>query len=145
MVILRESDKHFILSLFAATGIIMFWRGLWEIMADVPILEDPLVDLVAGLTLLAFSGILFKEFDPTGGIENSSINMIHTVNHHPKRHEFSIKYYDKAKKQEIEISAKHIKSIEKNNLLVHSKGKEQFIPIHRIRSIHRKGVVVWRA
>lgn len=143
-MIMRESDKHFLLSLLAATGIIIFWRGLWGFFDQIPIVSDALVSLVIGLVILAFSGVIFKEFDPLGGLEKSSLNIMHHIHSHPKKHEFTISYYDKAKKKEMCISAKNIKAIEKNNLEIREGTKEVFIPIHRVRAIHKKGKVVWK-
>ena len=143
-MVLREPDKHLLLSLLAATGIILFWRGMWEVADMLPVISHPLASLVTGLVILAFSGIIFKEFDPLGGIEKSSLNVIHNIHTHPKKHEFTIRYYDKAKKEEVDISAKNIKSIEKNNIEIHIGRKEIIIPIHRVRSVHRNGHIVWR-
>jgi uncharacterized protein (UPF0248 family) len=142
---LRETDKHFLVSMFVATGIILFWKGVWEGPGYLPILENPWVDLFIGALILTVSGMLFSsEYDPLGGIERGTLKMLHSVHHHPKRHEFLIKYFDSIKKKVMNLEAKHIKHIEKNVIVVHKEGKESFIPIHRVRSVHRKGETIWK-
>ena len=141
---MRESDKHFLISMFAATGIIMFWKGIWEGVGSLPLLENPWVSLFVGAVILTFSGIILKEFDPLGGLEKSVMKAISSVHTSPKKKEYTIKYYDKKQKKTRELSAENLKKVEKNVIILHVKGKEQFIPVHRIRSIHRKGKTVWK-
>ncbi len=139
-----ERDKHFLLAMFTATGIILFWKGIWEGVGSLPFLENPWVSLFVGAAMLTLSGIIFSEFDPLGGIERGIHKIIHHVNTHPKRHEFYIKYHDAVQKKERKIHAKNIIRIEKNIISYLERGREVFIPIHRIRSVHRKGKVVWK-
>ena len=141
---LRESDRHFLWSIFGAAGIILFWKGIWEGIGSLPLLENPWVSLFVGLVVLTFSGIIFREFDPLGGVEKGTLKILHHVHSHPKKKEFSIRYYDRVQKKEISVNAKHIRHIEKNMLAMHQKGREVFIPMHRIRAVHRKGEDIWR-
>lgn len=64
---LRETDKHFLLSMFIATGMILFWKGLWEGVGSLPVLDNAWVDLFIGAVMLTLSGVIFSEFDPLGG------------------------------------------------------------------------------
>ncbi|MBS3128725.1 DUF504 domain-containing protein [Candidatus Woesearchaeota archaeon] len=141
---LRESDKHFFWSLFGGTGIILFWRGIWEGSLYIPILDNVWVSLSLGLIMLTFSGIIFREFDPLGGLEEATVKVLHHVHHHPQKKEFMITYHDKLKKKDVQITAEHLHLIEKNVLSFHVKGKETFVPIHRIRAVHRKKELIWR-
>lgn len=141
---LRETDKHFLMAMFSATGIILFWKGIWEGIGSLPLLESPWVSLFIGTLMLTVSGILFSEFDPLGGLEKSTLKIINYVHHHPQKHEYKIRYYDTLQKTEKEIEAKHIKHIEKNVVILHEGGKESFIPIHRVKSVHRKGSLIWK-
>ncbi len=141
---LRETDRHFLLSLVAATGVILFWKGLWDGVGSLWILQSPWVDLFVGLAILTFSGLIFAQFDPLGGIEGGVMSAVQKIAVHPRKHEFIIKYYDNIQKKDIEISAKNIRQIEKNILSLHEKGKEIFIPLHRVKSIHRFGKTIWR-
>lgn len=143
-MVMRETDKHFLLAMFTATGIILFWKGIWEGVGSLPVMENPWVDLFLGAAILTFSGMIFSEFDPLGGIEKATVKMMQSVHNHPQKHEFSIKYYDNIRKKEVELRAEHIRHIEKNIIIFHDRGKEMFIPIHRVRSVRRKGEVVWR-
>ncbi|MBS3122745.1 DUF504 domain-containing protein [Candidatus Woesearchaeota archaeon] len=141
---MRESDKHFLWSLYYAVGIILIWKGVWEGIGSLPLLELPFVSLFVGLVMLTFSGLLMREFDPLGGLEKGVQNMLHGIHHHPQKEEFTISYFDNKKNKEVKIEAHKLKLIEKNVLSFHEHGKEIFIPMHRIRRIHRKGKEVWR-
>ncbi|MBI5391266.1 DUF504 domain-containing protein [Candidatus Woesearchaeota archaeon] len=142
---LRESDKHFLWSLFSAIGIVMIWKGIWEGIGSLPIIENPWVSLFIGLIMLTFSGIIFKEFDPLGGLEKGIADIMNHIQHHPKKHEFSVKYYDSLKKKEVLIAARDIHHLEKNMVaIIGEGGKEVFVPMHRIRSVHRKGKLIWK-
>lgn len=45
--------KHrFIFSLLAASGVVLVWRGLWDISETLPILSSSFVALIVGLGLL---------------------------------------------------------------------------------------------
>jgi uncharacterized protein (UPF0248 family) len=142
---LRETDKHFLVAMLVATGVILFWKGIWEGPGYLPILENPWVDLFIGAAILTISGMLFSsEYDPLGGIEKGVLKAVNNVHTHPKKHEFSLRYFDNITKKIVSMQAKHIKHIEKNIIVFHDKGKELFIPIHRIRSIHRNNEIVWK-
>lgn len=147
---LRESDKHFLWSLLGAVGIILFWRGLWggiDALKGVPKwawLGTPALSLFVGLVILTFSGLIFQQFDPLGGLEKGIAKMVHSIQTHPKKEEFSLTYYDKLKKKEVHVKAGSIKRFEKNILSIHEGGKEAFIPLHRIRSLKRNNEVIWR-
>lgn len=141
---LRESDKHFLWSLYYAIGIILIWKGIWEGIGSLPLLELPFVSLFVGLVMLTFSGLLMREFDPLGGLEKGVQNMMHGIHQHPQKEEFIISYFDNKKNKEVKIEAHKLRLIEKNVMSFHDKGKEVFIPMHRIRRIHRKGKEIWR-
>jgi uncharacterized protein (UPF0248 family) len=141
---LRESDKHFLWSIFGAAGIILFWKGIWEGVGSLPLLENAWVSLFVGLVVLTFSGIIFREFDPLGGIEKGTLKIMHHIHSHPEKHKFFFKYFDRIKKKEISVNAKHIRHVEKNMIAIHHQGRELFIPLHRIRSVHKNGKSVWR-
>lgn len=152
-MVFREQDKHFLWSLFAAAGAILAWRGVWEGLyvffedvAGLPYLADPWVFLFVGLAMLTFSGMIFKEFDPLGGVEKSVNRMMHYVHNHPKREEYLVKYHDKEQKKNFSFRADKIRHIEKNTLVVeHPQGaKELFIPLHRVTEILHKGKTYWR-
>lgn len=142
---LREQDKHFLLSIVVATGIILFWKGIWEGIGGLPVIGSPWVSLFVGFAILTFSGILFKEFDPLGGLERTREKMMQMINEHPKKHEFHIIYHDKIKKQDIKIHAKDLKGIEKNFLVISNKsGQELFVPIHRVKEILHNSKSYWK-
>jgi len=143
-MVLREQDKHFLWSIYIAIGVILIWRGIWEGVYEIPHVNAWTL-LFLGLTMLTLSGIIFKEFDPLGGIEKSTHKIIHYVHNHPQSQQFQIKYYDKSLKKEFTFSAKEIKHLEKDAIIIKdNKNQEQFIPFHRITEITHQNKPYWR-
>lgn len=145
-MVLREQDKHFLWSLLAAAGVIFVWKGLWEGLYEIPYFGDPWVALFVGLTMLTFSGIVFREFDPLGNIDKSVYKILRFVENHPEKRLFKIKYYDKIKKKEMIIEAEEIRRVEKGTLIIKDVegNKEFFIPAHRVTEVIYKGKTYWR-
>ena len=147
---LRESDKHFLWSLLGAIGIVLFWRGIWsgiDLLGELPRwiwVSHPSLSLFVGLAILTFSGMIFREFDPLGGIEKGVTDALNKVQTHPQKKEFSIIYYDNVRKKDIHVNADDIKNLEKSMLLIHEGGREVFIPLHRVKAIHRGEKIIWR-
>ena len=127
---LREQDKHFLSSLYIAVAIIFTWKGIWEGIYEIPFigslscpesvvnifgLEDcsSLVFFFMGFAMLIFSGAIFKEFDPLGGIQKAVYKTLHSIQVHHDKKNFEFKYYDKTQKKEITIPALWVKKIEK--------------------------------
>ncbi len=54
--------KHVSLTIAGATGVILFWRGVYEITSQNQFLKDPGLSLVTGLIILALTGLLSREF-----------------------------------------------------------------------------------
>jgi len=148
MMILREQDKHFLWSIYSAVAIIMVWKGMWEGAYEVvpEFLADPFIFLFLGFLMLTFSGLIFKEFDPLGGVEKSVQKIINTVHNHPNKSKFQMKYYDKSQKKFFTISVDKIIKVEKGALVVRhdNKNQELFIPIHRVSEILYQGKEYWK-
>ncbi len=142
---MREQDRHFLWSLYAAVAIIFLWKGIWDGIYYLPYIGDPFVFLFIGLALLTFTGLLFSEFDPLGSLEKAVGKRVHYVSHHPRRHEFTLKYKDKAQGKDKAIPAAAIRGIEKNMLIAEAGGRELFIPLQRITEIQQQGKTYWRA
>lgn len=146
---MREQDKHFLSSLYAAIAVIFAWKGLWEGIYEIPYINGPngsFIILFIGFAMLSLSGLIFKEFDPLGGIEKSAHQTLNTVFKHPERKHFTIKYYDKNLKKQIAIEAQKIKKIEKGALIIIDEKKKQelFIPAHRVTEIFFHGKTYWK-
>ena len=58
---ITETDKHYLFSLLYATGIILFWRGIWEATLEIPILDNVFVSLFLGLLIITVTGVVYKE------------------------------------------------------------------------------------
>ncbi|MBI2668321.1 DUF504 domain-containing protein [Candidatus Woesearchaeota archaeon] len=144
-MVLREQDRHFLWSLFSATGLILFWRGIWESSAAFPYMEAPFFSLFIGTTMLVLSGLIFREFDPLGGLDKAVNKVLMAVHNHPQKHLFHIKYHDKVTKQDFAVEASRLKAVEKDHLVFEdANGKEFFIPAHRITEIMYQGQTHWR-
>ena len=159
-MVLREQDKHFLSSLYIAIAVIFTWKGIWDGLYEIPFLGDlscpsilgnlesctPLVFLFLGFAMLTISGVIFKEFDPLGGIQKAVNKTLHSVQTHQDKKNFQFKYYDKAQKKYVTIPAELVKKIEKGALVVVSPQQKQeiFIPIHRVTEVLYKGKSYWR-
>lgn len=152
-MVLREQDKHFLWSLYVAVGVILVWKGIWEGMYSVPELlglpesvSNPFVFLFIGFAMLTFSGIIFKEFDPLGSLDKTTLKMMHFVQSHPQKDEFVIKYQDKERKKEVGVKGERLKEIEKGALVVKHPEKKQevFVPLHRVTEVWHRGKLYWK-
>ena len=145
---LREQDKHFLWSLYAGVAIIFIWKGIWEGAYEVvpEFLADPWIFLFLGFLMLTLSGLIFKEFDPLGGVEKAVQKTITTVHAHPDKKNFTLKYYDKLQKKEVTIKVERIMRVEKGTIIVHHEDRKEelFIPIHRVSEILYKGERYWK-
>ena len=142
---INDSDKHYLFSLLYASGIILFWRGIWEAIAQVPIIGNVFVSLFLGLLIITLTGVIYKEFDPIGQKLNNVTRLLHDIMNEAKQgKKYEIHYYDHVSKKHQIVHAHRIKSIEHNYIILEEKGKELFIPIHRISRIHHQGKVVWQ-
>lgn len=57
--------------------------------------------------------------------------------------DYTILYYDRILNRLIEIKYTEIKKIEGSFMVIEREGKDTMIPIHRVRKIKRKGILVW--
>ncbi|HIH10748.1 TPA: hypothetical protein HA241_01000 [Candidatus Woesearchaeota archaeon] len=143
---MREQDKHFLWSLYAAVAVIFLWKGIWEGIYEIPYIGQSFVFLFLGLFILTISGLIFKEFDPLGGVEKAVSKVVHQVYNHPQKGQFQFKYYDKSQRKDIIIEAHRVHAVERGTLVMkhHTKNSEVFIPTHRITEVLQNGKVYWR-
>ena len=50
-----------IYALLGFIGVVMAWRGFWRLLNEIPLLENSIVCLVAGISILLVTGAFFKE------------------------------------------------------------------------------------
>ncbi len=145
-MVLREQDKHFLSSLYSAAAIIFVWKGLWEGLYEIPYIGDAFVALFVGFTMLVFSGLIFKEFDPLGGLEQAITKKLESIINHSDKNNFEVKYHDKMLNKELTIPAKYVHKIEEAGMVVVDPVKkvESFIPLHRVTEILYNGQRYWR-
>ncbi len=142
---LREEDRQFLYSLLYATGIILFWRGVWEVSYELPLLRNVYFALFVGLFILTITGYMYREFDPFSRRLHKIGRLLHDVVSLSKRgvpHE--IYYYDEVGKHHHKILPHKIKKIEHDFIIFEEKGHEVFIPVHRITRIHKGKEVIWK-
>lgn len=139
-----ETDKHYLLALLYATGIILFWRGIWEVSYEIPILDNVYVALFVGLLIITLTGLVYKEFDPLARKMAVITRIMHEIISEVKKGKvYDVHYYDELSKKHHRIDPKKIHRIEQTYVVVKEKGKEKFIPLHRISKIHHKRKIYW--
>ena len=143
---LSESDKHYLLALVVLTGIIFFWRGLWDVASFIPVVENPFVSLFIGLTIITLTGVIFKEFDPFAAKLEKTMEILRELesHKHDKSKNYKIKYFDDASQKHYFIPHHKIKRIENNFIVIEQKGKDVFIPVHKIHEIHQHDKAIWK-
>jgi uncharacterized protein (UPF0248 family) len=142
---LNPTDKRYLAALMVLVGIILFWRGLWDITYLVPIIKNPFVSLFVGLTIITLSGVVFREFDPLTAQIAKTMEVLNEVLSRKNMNErYNISYFDESSKKLKVIHHKNIKKMEHNFLVIEEKGKEVFIPVHRVHKITKNGKVMWK-
>ena len=142
---LKEEDRQFLSSLLYATGIILFWRGIWEVSYDIPLLKSPAFCLAVGLLIITLTGYIYREFDPLSRRLHRIGRMIHDIASQAKKgipHE--IYYYDEIGRHHHLLKPHKIKKIEHDFIVFEEKGHEVFIPMHRISRVHKGKEVIWK-
>ena len=140
-----EDAKRYFWYIFGILGTLFFWAGMWDGLGSIGFLKNPFISLVIGLILLSLSGVIFKDANPLWEVEKPVKAEAKKVHHHPLKHEFHFKYEDHLKKKELTIHAGKLKRVEKEFLVFLDKGKEVFVPLHRVTEILHKGKTHWKA
>ena len=144
MVTAQDIKKYFWF-IFGIMGVVFFWVGIWDGLGSLPYLENPIISFIVGILMLSMSRFIFKDADPFGGRTKKEIEVVlHKLNKHPLKHEFHIKYEDKIKKKKVSLKASKIKEVGKDFLIFIDKGKEIFVPLHRITEIKHKQKTHWK-
>ena len=140
-----EDVKKYFWYLFGTIGVVFFWAGVYDGLGRLPIIENPWVSLILGITMLSLSGVLLKGSNPLWEAETPVKTQAKKIHHHPQKHEFHFKYEDHLKKKELTIPAGKLQRIEKEFLVFLDQGKEVFVPLHRVTEILHKGKTHWKA
>jgi uncharacterized protein (UPF0248 family) len=142
---LNSTDKQYLAALLVLAGIVLFWRGIWDVMSIIPILGNPFVSLFLGLLIITLTGVVFQQFDPLGTQIAKTMEILNEIvsRRHRKEH-YEIFYFDEKKNDLRKILHKDIKRLEHNFLVVEERDKEIFIPIHRVRKIVENGRTIWK-
>ncbi len=144
MISLEEIKKYF-WYLFGVMGIVFFWTGTWDGLGNLWLLQNPLISFIVGIILLGLSGVIFKESNPLWELEKPVKTQAKKVHHHPQKHEFHFKYEDHVKNKELLLHAQNLQRIEKEFLVFLDKGKEIFVPLHRVTEILHNEKTHWKA
>ena len=140
-----EDAKRYFWYIFGILGTLFFWAGMWDGLGSIGFLKNPFISMAIGLILLSLSGVIFKDANPLWEVEKPVKAEAKKVHHHPLKHEFHFKYEDHLKKKELTIHAGKLKRVEKEFLVFLDKGKEVFVPLHRVTEILHKGKTHWKA
>ncbi|MBW3003911.1 DUF504 domain-containing protein [Candidatus Woesearchaeota archaeon] len=140
-----ERDKQILRALMIGTGVILFWRGVWQIADEIPILSNNYVSLFVGLVILLFSGVIFEEFGAKEKIYVATKFVRGLLNKHSKKKhsEFTVFFHDKLHKKIRKFKLHDVKNIEKDMIIIKFKNREFFVPGHRINKILRGKEVLW--
>lgn len=141
----NEDIKKYFWYLFGILGVVFFWAGTWDGLGNVGLLENPLISLLVGVVLLSLTGVIFKDANPLWEAEKPVSTAAKKVHRHPQKQEFHFKYEDHVQKKELAIHAGKLKRIEKGFLVFLDKGKEVFVPLHRVTEILHNGKTHWKA
>ena len=145
-MVATEDIKKYFWYIFGTVGVVFFWAGTWDGLGYIhPIIANPWLSLVLGITLLGLSGTIFKGANPLWEVEKAVKLEAKKVHRHPQKDEFYFKYQDNVKKKELAIHAGKLNRIEKEFLVFFDEGKEVFVPLHRVTEILRKGKTHWKA
>ncbi|MBS3148849.1 hypothetical protein J4219_08280 [Candidatus Woesearchaeota archaeon] len=142
---LREEDRQFLASLLYGTGIILFWRGIWEVSYEIPLLENVYFCLFVGLFILTVTGYMYREFDPL----SQKFNRISKILNHAIRQTKSgvdhmVYYHDEVAKHEHKINPKDIRKVEHDMIVFQENGHEYFVPLNRLTKIHKGDQAIWK-
>lgn len=141
---LSQTDKRYLSALIVIMGIILFWRGLWDALYFIPIIENPFVSLFLGLLIMTLSGVIFQEFDPLRREVEKSIELLNeVVSRKHAKDKYEVVYFDEILGRTRSVGHHLIKKMEHTFVVVEDKGKEFFIPVHRIRKIKQNNKVIW--
>jgi len=141
---LSDSDKHFLVSLLYASGIIMFWRGIWGIADITPLLDNVFVSFFIGLLVLTLTGIIYREFDPLEQKLGRISRLLEHIVSEKKAHEYDIHYYDEILNKQQKVNAIHFRRMEYSYLVIKKHEKEFFIPVQRVVQVCQKGKSIWK-
>lgn len=144
---MQEEFKRYFWYALGVLGVLLFWAGFWDGVASLPYLENPFLSLAVGILLLSLSKKIFKEADFFSSSREEIMipATVKKVLSHPQKNEFQFKYNDTLKNKEQIMHARNLKRVEKGFLVFLDKGREVFIPLHRISSVTHKGKVHWEA
>ncbi len=141
-----ERDKRYFVALVVFTGVILYWRGVWDVTYELPLLSNNYVCIFLGLVVITLTGVVFAEFDPLAARMEQTLDVLHTLVRHKenKNKGYTIKYYDQLAKKHVELPHHKIDKIEREFVVIKEGKKEIFIPVHRIEEIKEKGKSIWK-
>ena len=143
---LRESDKHFFLALTAVTGAVFFWRGLWELINAIPVLNEPLMSVAVGLLIMTLTGVIYREGVSEEESTTEIADIIHAVFKKADLHRKTtiIHYRDNVTGKLHTIAHAELRGVEHNYLILEKGKKEFFVPLQRVELIKQNGAMLWK-
>ncbi len=136
---IKQYVKQYFMYFIGIAGVVFFWAGVWDGIGYLPYLENPLLSIVIGVSMLSASLYIFRKGDPAKQAERKLQAALQKVHAHQRKGEFHILYHDKVRRKEITLPASGLLRLEKEFLVLLDKGRESFIPFHRITEIKHQG------
>ena len=140
----QEELKQYFWYIFGVLGVVFFWIGIWDGVGRLYYLKNPWISLAIGLAMFALSKKIFKEGDGSRGERKPVESILQNVYQHPQKHEFHIKYIDHLRNKHYLLHAKNLHRLEKGFAIFLDKGKELFVPMHRVVEVLHKGKTHWK-
>ncbi len=138
-MITKAQLKQYGMYFIGIAGVVFFWVGIWDGIGSLPYLANPLISIAIGVVMLSASLHIFRKKDPSELAERQLYAALQKVHTHERKHEFHIFYHDKLRRKQLHVPASRVAQVEKEFLVLLEKGKEIFIPFHRITEIKHKG------
>lgn len=131
--------KQYFIYFIGIAGVVFFWAGVWDGIGYLPYLKNPLLSIAIGVSMLSASRYIFRKNDPARQAERQLQAVLQKVHAHEHKKEFHILYHDKIRRKELQVPASGLIRLEKEFLVLLDKGRESFIPFHRITEIKHQG------
>jgi len=143
---ISSKDKKYLTALLGATGVIIFWRGLWEGADLIPIVKEPIVSIFIGLAILTFTGVIYEEFYKVEmHVQRGSEALGKIWKRLKKQKDYKIHYLDSITSKVHSFKCSDVVDIENDYVIIKHKKKEFFIPMKRVHAVkHKSGKVVWK-
>jgi len=143
-MISKEDIKKYLIYLFGIMGVVFFWAGVWDGLGNLSYLSNPLISFIVGIILMTTGGVIFRGSTSFWSRGDKREGLLKKIRHHPKKHEFEVKYHDRSLGKELSFLGKHLDDVEKGFVVLLRNSEEIFVPLERITEIKHQGKTKWK-